>query len=163
MISNLEKLFDEITEHVKKNHLSTASHLLEHYCGNDWKKYLCECDCSHSITCQKQTIYHKILVKINDIVEMFVIKWGKSAESCIHDHPDDGCIVKILDGTLREDVYEKECDDKINFLSTNVLKTNDIGYRESNKILHKITNINDKESVSLHIYSKPNYKHNVYS
>jgi cysteine dioxygenase len=167
MISSLNELFENVTTQTRTEKLLSSSPLLEKYCGDDWKKYLCESEGVHLETCkktenyEKKPIYHKVIVCANDIIEMFIIKWDRFSESCIHDHPEFGCIVKMLAGKLREDVYETT-DYGIKFCSTNILNKNDIGYKESNKIIHKITNIHDDYSVSLHIYSKPNYKHNSY-
>lgn len=161
MISSLDELFDEVTKITKIDKLLSSSFLLEKYCGDDWKKHLCESDCIHLDSCQKKTAYHKVMVRADDTIEIFIIKWDKFAESCIHDHPEFGCIVKLLHGKLKEDVYETT-DHGIKFCSTNMFNKNDIGYKESNKIIHKITNIHNDYSVSLHIYSKPNYKHNSY-
>ncbi len=91
----------------------------------------------------------------NDLVEFILICWN-SVETKIHDHADNGCILYLIDGNLEEQIFDK----KIMLTSSNIVKPmqstymhNDIGY-------HKI--ISKNKSISLHIYSPPNYKINTY-
>jgi cysteine dioxygenase len=154
MISTLDILFDRLTVVAQTSKLSEGKSLMFTYDGDDWKRYVCD-DPVH---------YHKELVCRNCDIDMYVISWKPRASSCIHDHPTNGCIVKILKGELQEDLYKKidESDD-VYFVSSKRMHENDIGYMESNKTLHKIKNPCDNVCVSLHIYSKSSYIHKIYS
>ena len=168
-MTSLEELFDNITREItEKNHKSLlfAELLLKSYTCDDWKV---EVD-----TPDPGTFIKKLLYRDNNI-EMFLISWGSKSQSCIHDHPDLGCIVKILMGELEEHVYHKvckcnilcesikTCNSKMAFkVEHNQLALDQICYRESNIVLHQILNTSDYMSVSLHIYSKPNYIHSLY-
>ena len=94
----------------------------------------------------------------NNNFDVYLIKWLPYCESAIHDHPENGCIYKILDGEIIEEVYSKN----LNVIDTNYyIKSNfgkihdDIGY-------HKMINKSNKECISLHVYSPSNYKTNNY-
>lgn len=89
-----------------------------------------------------------------DKFEFMILCWNKGQESSIHDHPENGCILKILEGRILEKVY-----DNMKLIKNNILKDNDVSYREKSKITHKIIPL--EKTVSLHIYSPPNYVPNV--
>ena len=153
MTSTLNALFDKLTYVAQTGKLSEGKELMLQYNGSDWLQYVC----------YKPTYYHKELVKCSIDMEMYIISWKSNTSSCIHDHPENGCIVKLLRGELQEDTYEKVDDDNtVCFISSRRMHENDIGYMESNKIVHSITNPTDDTCVSLHIYSKPLYVHTAY-
>ena len=144
----LNELFEKINEKMENNDkLDSFLYLVNDYNGNDWKDYV-------SFSEEK---YKKNLVKKNDKLEMFIICWNNNQKSGIHNHPINGCIMKVLEGSLNE----FECDNSGLLLNHNVLSVNDLGYKEGNKVLHSIENSNEK-SVSLHIYSPPDFQINFY-
>lgn len=147
-MDSLEKLFLTISEKVKNNHkLEDLNDLLKSYKGNDWEDYINFSDVK----------YTRNNVFSDDIIEMVVICWNDNQKSGIHDHPDNGCLMKILQGEITEECYNN----KLELVKINNNKINDIGYQEGKTGLHNIINSNNK-SVSLHIYSPPNYKSNFF-
>ena len=119
--------------------------------------------------------YNKYFIYSSDIFDIILIKWNKNCQSKIHDHPNKGCLLKILSGKLCEEVY----DDKLNKIESNILRSkldlapnrtsvlthvvlekSEISYRIGNKILHKIIAFED--TYSLHIYIPGRYKPNYY-
>ena len=149
-INSLESLFEQSLDFMLKNpnnDISFLIPLIEKYTGNDWKNYVLNCENS----------YIRCVVKQHELLDIYIISWSPNCESQIHDHPDNGCILKILDGELQEDEYinENNC---ISFSKTNILKEGLIGFKSKNKILHKIINKENKVTVSLHLYSKGGYK-----
>jgi hypothetical protein len=96
--------------------------------------------------------YNKYIIYSSDMFDIILIKWDKKCESKIHDHPNKGCLLKILSGKLCEEVY----DNKLNIIKSNILEKFDISYRIGNEILHKIIAFED--SYSLHIYIPGRYK-----
>jgi hypothetical protein len=101
--------------------------------------------------------YTKYIIYSSDIFDMILIKWNKNKESKIHDHPERGCVMKILSGKLCEETY----DSNIKLLDKQILNVNNIGYRISNKILHKIIALHD--TYSLHVYIPGKYKPKYYN
>tara|TARA_Y100000780_G_C13621221_1_gene392618 strand:- start:263 stop:718 length:456 start_codon:yes stop_codon:yes gene_type:complete len=148
---NLEDLINDLKINLSKDiKLETVKNLLEKYQNIDWKKY-----CSFNDLNYKRNLIHR-----DKLFDIYLICWNTKQFSPIHDHPKNGCLLKILDGELKEELYNFT-NDKLVKIKTNILKKNNISYLEHNKVLHKIINFNNK-TVSLHIYSPTNYKPNKY-
>ena len=141
-INNLSELGNEITNSLTNNRLINLDHIVKQYNGNDWYDYI-----------HVKDPYYKELVYRNNLIDIFVITWSANESSKIHSHPENGCLMKILYGSLTEEKY----DDDLRLIQTNLFNLNSVSYIEGNKILHKIINQN-KISVSLHIYSPPNFR-----
>jgi len=92
----------------------------------------------------------------NDFFEIIFITWGAKSKSPIHDHPENGCILTVLDGNLIEERYNPQGE----LYSNNFLKSGDIGYMENYIGKHRITNPNDRNVYSFHIYSPSGYYDN---
>ena len=148
-MSTLNELFDLISKNISNKKLNECIPLVEEYSGNDWKKYVSFSD----------DTYKKNLVKKNDELEMLVICWNNNQVSGIHDHPPNGCILKVLEGEIEEHEYSNN--NKLHLINKNVCKKNSIGYQEGKNGLHSIIN-KDHKTISLHIYSPPNYKLSFY-
>lgn len=101
-------------------------------------------------------IYKRKIIHHSDLFDLIFIEWNKHSFTKIHDHPSKGCIVKILDGVL----YEESFDNNLYFLQMNDLKKNDIGYKISNKVLHRI--ICKQNAKSLHVYIPGGFNATIY-
>ena len=149
-IFSLECLFDKISNKIKENsNLEDLRYILELYIGEDWKKYVK----------YNNERYNKILILRNEFIELFIICWNENQESKIHDHPLNGCLLKCLERHLIEDIFINK-NSKIEYKSSNNITKNNIGYQSGIILLHKIKS--QVNSVSLHIYSPPNFKINYY-
>ena len=150
-MNSLKKLIFNIEKTINKNIINKnvihVKSILKQYNGNDWMEYI-----SPSNNYKKKLIYE------NELFELFVITWMPKSNSKIHDHSENGCLFKILNGELSEYFYNKniELTNKQNY------KKNIIGFIENNKGYHKITNETKNITVSLHLYSPPKYKMNIY-
>lgn len=143
----LLELFDKINKIIlDNNNLEQSYEIMENYISDDWKQY---------VNTSFNGTYYKHLVARNDLSELYVITWLPYCYSNIHDHPDIGCIMKIVQGNLTEEIYHKISDTHAKYITTNFI--NNIGFKSGNQILHKIINKNDQISVSIHVYSKPNH------
>lgn len=98
--------------------------------------------------------YNKIKLEeySNEIFEMILICWNENSETKIHDHPDNGCIMYLIEGKLEEQLYNKE------LILSNISPINkkNSSYMDNNIGYHKIKCLD--KTISLHIYSPPNYK-----
>lgn len=151
-MKTLKEVADKISNWIDKNgkdkfHLSHFTDILKEYDGTDWKQ------CPNQITCSE---YKRNVQNINNkysntVFDIIILVWGPNCNTPIHDHPDTGCIYKVLEGKLREDIYDTGSMMNIPIKSTK-LNVGDVGYIDDNVGLHKITNISDKKSVSVHIY-----------
>ena len=119
----LEELISEIN---RINNFNLIDSALKKYNGDDWRKYE---------------------------YEIYLIIWDYNSKTPIHDHADNGCWLKVLDGKI----HEKKYSDTLNLLYDNVYENGDISYMNNNVGFHSIIN-SDKISYTLHVYSPPNHK-----
>lgn len=149
-INNITILGDIITkELLTNNKLKNLNHILEKYNGNDWlEKYYC---------LHLKNTYHRETAYINDLIEIIIITWTSLVESKIHNHPQNGCLMKLMSGSIIEEKYTAD----LLWYNKNIININDITYIEGNEYLHKIIN-NNEISCSLHIYSPPKFKANFF-
>lgn len=134
----MDNLIIQINEHLKLNNIYSLKNLLSTYTKDDWKNYV--------IFDNKN--YKRNLVYKNETFEILILCWKEKQESPIHDHPKNGCIFKVLQGSIVE--VKKDTQYTLNI--------NDIGY-SIGKNVHQIKALED--SVSLHVYSPPNYIPNI--
>jgi len=125
------------------NNLSKSENILNQYNLNDWKQHVEFCN----------TNYKKNLFYRDKDYEMFIVCWNPFQETKIHNHPNQGCILKILEGSIDEILYDKNFNLKNKFK----LEKNNIRYIDDNLGIHKMIN-GSKQCISLHIYSPPNFQ-----
>lgn len=96
--------------------------------------------------------YYKYILFTSNEIDIVHIKWEKYSETTIHDHPDKGCIMMVLNnGKLIENIYfNSEYANILIKRSQKKLLYGDFGYIKSNKYLHKI--IANEYTETLHIY-----------
>ena len=152
MISDLEKLKENISKEINKNpNLITndVKNILEEYSGEDWKDYI-------EVSEEK---YKKKNIFTEEKFDIHIITWNKYQKSKVHDHSQNGCIYKILMGNITERVYNAESLKKI---SLSQLSEGCLGNISNNNGYHSMDNNNNHICVSIHIYSPPNYKTNYF-
>ena len=137
----------KLSRELKNNH-SVLSCLddIKNYNNKDWEKY----KSSFTENYNKDKKYYKNIIFKNDDLELILIKWERNAETTIHSHPKNGCILKLLEGKLKE---ERFINNKL--YNSNELSVDSVGYMHDSLGSHKITALED--SYSLHLYSPPNY------
>ena len=148
---NINKFIEIFKEESKNlsvsNKLNNYLDILKKIEGNDWEKHKCKERNGKS--------YHKEKIFCNKHCDIFIITWF--GESVVHDHAENGCIFKLLEGKLGETVY-KRINDKLTIINENIYYNNDVGYIENKSGYHKIKNLNKAPSYSINIYSPPKYK-----
>lgn len=151
-MNNINDLGDIITHKLKDNfELFELKDILFSYNGSDWNKY---------INFDKLKYTRNIVYKNNNI-EIIIICWYKWQSSKIHDHPNNGCILKVLHGNLEENIYNNTSGNLVK-IKTNILNNNNVSYMKGNTHLHNICNNSNEYAVSIHVYSPPNYAPNIY-
>lgn len=147
MASCLIELGKKISaELISGKKLLECNDLLKDYCGCDWE--------DHKIFCCEK--YKRNEVYKDEHIEILLICWSENQKTPVHDHPTNGCLVKVICGNLTEEIYAKDDTDSLICTKTNKLSTNDISYQEGKNGLHRIIN-GDKKACTLHIYAPPNY------
>ena len=132
----------KMIDNIKKNFKNSEKYL-NNYFETDYKKYII----------LNEFKYNRERIYIDDEIEVFIITWNKNKETKIHNHAKNGCFLKILEGSLVENVFNF---DNLNKSGTKILRKGDISYMDDSIGLHSIKNLDDI-SVSIHIYSPPNH------
>jgi hypothetical protein len=133
MIPNLTILVDKLNKVLVKDiHVNKAFNLLKKYNGNDWVYYIQDA----TDTYKKNIIYQ------NKYYEMVLISWSANANTGFHNHPMNGCLLKVMEGCLNENY-----NDMINKTISGA-----IGMRHHGDIHCITTTI---PSYSIHIYAPP--------
>uniref|UniRef100_A0A8C8R6U0 Cysteine dioxygenase n=1 Tax=Pelusios castaneus TaxID=367368 RepID=A0A8C8R6U0_9SAUR len=95
--------------------------------------------------------------KGNGKFNLMILCWGEGHGSSIHDHTDSHCFMKILQGNLKETLFEwpgKKSSGAMTKKSERVLGENQCAYITDSIGLHRVENTSHTESaVSLHLYS----------
>ncbi len=150
MISTLQKLGKQLQQEIINSETKLVSlqkyqSILQKYNGNDWLEFI-EINPHH---------YNRCKIYDCDYFDMYVLTWNNNQESKIHNHADNGCLSKTLLGSYQEIFYDPS--DLTQITNTINNKTDDINFIDNKIGYHKIKN-NDEVTVTLHIYSPPNFK-----
>ena len=145
-MKTLHELSQNILEELNAGKpLKELKELISKYEGNDWNKYK---------RLSKET-YQRARIITNDQFEILLLGWNANQASPIHDHPKSGCILRMMEGELVEELYSSS--DVTKCISSRLAKRNDVSYLEGDQIVHRISNKTKGPSFSLHIYSPPHY------
>lgn len=105
--------------------------------------------------------------------------WNRGKYSPIHDHPSDGCWVKVIQGTINEVRYNYTQQSNSSSSSsssnnqnnssaalvetTNTVLTSGVSYMDDSLGLHKVGNPSaDVDAITLHLYAPPYEKCRVW-
>ena len=123
--------------------------LLVYYNGIDWQKYV-----------KISKTYNREVIHSCDEFDLVIITWDSNHECPIHNHPKNGCHVKLLEGTITEERYDMETLEKI---QTKEYMRDSIFYIDDSIAYHKMCNKNNHKCVSLHVYSPGKYKPKLFN
>ncbi|KAM6954277.1 cysteine dioxygenase type 1 [Aplochiton taeniatus] len=147
LIKILHKIFESDDINVEE-----VQNIMESYDSNpqDWKKFA-QFD---------QFRYTRNLVDVgNGKFNLMILCWGEGHGSSIHDHTDSHCFMKLLQGQLKETLFEWPDRKPLGSMvqkSQRLLQENQCAYINDSIGLHRVENGSHTESaVSLHLYSPP--------
>ena len=144
MIYNLTQLSNSIRNIYSIN---LCKYYVSRYIGNDWKSFLNSTD----IIYYKKMKYSKIKLPMKmPNKQLYLLEWDNNSRTNKHKHFDKGCLFKILDGSLKEQLYNNDKE----IINTLYHSTNDISYINNKEIFHSIKNNSNNKAYSLHIYSQ---------
>ena len=146
-LKTLITAIDDLLDHLGE--FKDCTELLSRYKGNDWKEYKLEC----------KKNYKRKLIHRNKRYEIILISWYTNQSSPIHDHAENGCVMRIMEGMLKEIQY---CTETLDKLGESIYQKDHVTFIDNNKCFHKITNIDKNMTYSIHIYSPPCYKTIIY-
>ncbi|TYZ63172.1 hypothetical protein PybrP1_002067 [[Pythium] brassicae (nom. inval.)] len=92
---------------------------------------------------------------------LMVLCWNRGKYSLIHDHPSDGCWVKVVQGFVNEVRYQKQGGALAE--TANVVLSSGVTYMDDSLGLHKVGNPReDVDAITMHLYSPPYEKCRVW-
>ena len=119
--------------------------LLDNYTNNDWKKHVKLCDSK----------YNRELIYTSHEYDLVIITWCKNQGCAIHNHPKNGCTVKILQNSITEELYEPE---NMSLVQSKIYEEGQIMYIDDTIGYHRMCNKEDSPCISLHVYAPGKYK-----
>jgi hypothetical protein len=142
MIESIKDLTEALERKYDGGPIDSFMNILNLYIGTDWNDYIQETGSD----------FYKVKIYLSKNFEIILIIWKEGYSTPLHNHPENGCIIKVLEGNLIEEIINNKQKQINNFILGNV------SYMHDNKGFHKISSI--KNSYSLHIYSPPGFYDN---
>lgn len=105
--------------------------------------------------------YSRNLIYISELFEAVLLVWGKDQCSPIHNHNHSNCWFGVMEGYMSETQYSYTLRDNVaelQELETQSFSGGDVAVVLGDDILHKVFG----HGATLHIYSPPIYKCNIY-
>lgn len=101
----------------------------------------------------KDDNYCRVSLLSCEAYDLLVCCWKPGQESALHGHPKQGCLVKILHGTLTEEVHyaDGQVEERLNQEGATAYINDAIGE-------HRVWNGSEGNAVSLHLYAPGGYK-----
>tara|TARA_B110000027_G_C15845195_1_gene180201 strand:+ start:56 stop:496 length:441 start_codon:yes stop_codon:yes gene_type:complete len=142
----MNKLINNLRQLNINNNLLNKKKYLENYNSLDYKKFIN----------LKNNTYNRNLVYRDKNFELFIISWNKNNYSGIHNHSENGCLFKILEGEIVETRYNIKNLEEGVMIKYNTYS--EVSYIDNSLYYHKMENIFDIPCISLHIYSPPKFE-----
>lgn len=92
---------------------------------------------------------------------LMLLCWSPDKESPIHDHPNAGCWMRVIKGTLFEKQYAREGSRLVPTTSREAPEGT-VLYIDDNINLHKVGCLTEGGAISLHLYSPPFQKCSIW-
>ena len=143
---DISNIFIYLNQKINKNHK------LHHY--KDWlskQNITLDSIDKKDIKFSDETYVRNVIYR-NENIEILVLCWKKGQKTPIHNHPEHGCLLQILQGKVKETHFKR---DKTN--QQKIFGIQEVSYMHDSLGSHQLENIEDGNSITLHIYSPPNY------
>nr|XP_057926413.1 cysteine dioxygenase type 1 [Doryrhamphus excisus] len=149
----LKELIQILHEIFESNHINVeeVKEVMESYKSNrqEWEKFA---------KFDKLRYTRNLVDEGNGKFNLIILCWGEGHGSSIHDHSNSHCFMKMLQGELKETLFDwpKEEAGQMTETSHKILEENKVAYINDSIGLHRVENVSHTEgSVSLHLYSPP--------
>ena len=106
--------------------------------------------------------YTRNCIVDNEKFEVILLCWEPGQKTPIHDHGGEECWVAVIEGEFKETIYQLNNDDELKVVKSAIAKTNDVTYMIDFMGFHRLENLSNKRSMSLHMYAKPIRSCNMY-
>jgi len=155
-ITTLNDLIRELYRAFESEHLDVeyVTNLLKAYKSNpkEWKKYAVFDPFRYT---------RNLVDKGNDKFNLMMLCWGESCGSSIHDHSNAQCFVKIMDGQLKESLYDwpenpEDETQPLRLRTANVYGRDEVTHINDSIGIHRMENPSHVDPcVSMHLYYPP--------
>lgn len=106
--------------------------------------------------------YTRNCVVENDAFELILICWEPGQSTPIHDHGGEKCWVYVMEGEIKETLYDKASEGQPIVKRSTTSKTGDVSFISDVMGCHSLENPTDSRTCTLHLYAKPIRNCNVY-
>ncbi|XP_007899296.1 cysteine dioxygenase type 1 isoform X2 [Callorhinchus milii] len=151
-LAELVKKLHEIFSADKVN-VEEVQNLMGSYKSNpvEWSKYA---------KLDKYRYTRNLVDEGNGKFNLMILCWGEGHGSSIHDHTDSHCFLKLLQGQLKETLFNwpdvKSKSQEMSKKWEKTLQENQCTYINDTVGLHRVENASHTETaISLHLYSPP--------
>ncbi len=142
--------------------IKPTKYIVNSYNGDDWLEYKEIIDQNPEKYKAHRTLdYYKIKIPYtneDDIFDIYLIKWDPKSTTHVHNHTEYGCIMKVLDGEIREEHFDIFFEKSVfhrNF-GPFIYKKDSVGYIDNKIARHRIWNPSHQDDAySLHVYGFP--------
>lgn len=110
----------------------------------------------HSECNPRANEYIRDLVYQEDRFEIYLIRWAPGSKSKIHDHSEQGCVMKLLKGTLAETRFHPKSLEAVG----SVIHTihTEASFIHNSIAVHSVGNQStDSHALSMHLYAPPKH------
>ncbi|XP_031550794.1 cysteine dioxygenase type 1-like [Actinia tenebrosa] len=152
---SLDELVRALHEVFEDDHINVEEvrELMESYVSKeeDWKNYA---------NYDPYRYTRNLVDEGNGKFNLIVLCWGEGQGSSVHDHSDSHCFLKMLDGSLKETLFEwpteLESEKPLQIKAVNTVRRNEVAYINDSIGLHRMENTSHSDTAcSLHLYCPP--------
>lgn len=87
--------------------------------------------------------------------ELLLLCWNEGQETSIHNHDGEDCWVYLLEGEMEEVFYTLDTNHDLKKEGSQSIEPHQLSFINDKVGLHKLKNVCEGKSVSLHLYAKP--------
>ena len=151
-IDTLEKLIGQLNDCEKRKDYIQLAHALA----------LDEDELKEFAFWDKDT-YTRNCIKRTEDYELLLLCWEKGQETPIHCHNGEECWVYLSSGKIYEKRYQKDENDQPYAVDELKMEDSGVSYMNDEMGYHKLRNLADGRSMTLHLYVQPIDQCSVYS
>jgi cysteine dioxygenase len=146
----LNQLLRDLDQHLAEDPKGPrVARLLESYArsADDWRKF----------ALFDATYYSRNLVRQSEAYELIVLCWNAGQRSPIHDHARQRCWMAVLEGEVRETIYQgvPEAEAGLTRGPVRTFEQGSVAYIVDDIGWHRIEPAGAAAAVTLHLYSRP--------
>ena len=96
--------------------------------------------------------YNRVILFARDEYDLLLCCWKPGQGAPYHGHPSQGCLVKMIKGSLREELKLADGNESVNQNSEGA-----VAYINDKIGIHQVSNVSGENAVSLHLYAPGGY------